>query len=75
MTVEAKTFEENLGRLQEIVAALEGDALPLHDALALFEEGVERLRGASGELARVESRLKQLVEEDDGSFTLADLAG
>jgi exodeoxyribonuclease VII small subunit len=46
------TFEETLDRLHAIVADLEGDDLQLDRALALFEEGVERLRAATGELAR-----------------------
>jgi len=68
------SFEDTLERLHAIVAALEGDALPLDDALRLFEEGVARLRDASGELARVDAKLSLLVEQADGSFELADLA-
>ncbi|GJG88509.1 hypothetical protein tb265_36900 [Gemmatimonadetes bacterium T265] len=68
------SFEDTLERLREIVASLEGDALPLGDALRLFEEGVTRLRDADGELARVDAKLSLLVEQDDGSFVLADLA-
>lgn len=69
------SFEDTLDRLNAIVAALEGDALPLGDALALFEEGVARLRDASGELARVDAKLSLLVEQADGSFELAEFAG
>ncbi len=68
------TFEETLDRLHAIVADLEGDDLQLDRALALFEEGVERLRAATGELARVEARVQQLVETADGELALADLA-
>lgn len=67
------TFEEDLARLEAIVGELEGDGLPLDRALALFEEGVERLRAASGELARVEQQVKQLVERTDGTFDLPQL--
>jgi len=68
------SFEDTLDRLHAIVAALEGDALPLDEALQLFEEGVARLRDANGELARVDAKLSLLVEHADGSFELADLA-
>lgn len=68
------SFEDSLERLNAIVAALEGEAVPLDDALQLFEEGVARLREASGDLARVDARLSLLVEQPDGSFTLAELA-
>lgn len=68
------SFEETLDRLHAIVAALEGDALPLNDALALFEEGVTRLRDANGELARVDAKLSLLIEQPDGSFERAELS-
>jgi exodeoxyribonuclease VII small subunit len=67
------TFEENLERLEAIVGELEGDGLELDRALRLFEEGIERLREASGELARVEQQVKLLVERTDGTFELPPL--
>ena len=67
------TFEETLDRLHAILADLEGDDLALDRALALFEEGVERLRAANGELARAEARVQQLVEEAGGTLALAAL--
>lgn len=69
------SFEKSLARLEEIVAELDGDGLDLDAALALFEEGVERLRAASAELARAEAQVKQLVERSDGTFDLADFGG
>ncbi len=66
------TFEETLDRLHANVADLEGDDLQLDRALALFEEGVERLRAAAGELARAEARVQQLVETAGGELALAD---
>lgn len=66
------TFEQDLARLEEIVAALEGDDLTLDGALALFQEGVEKLRGAAGELAKAEAQVKLLVEQSDGTFSLDD---
>ena len=69
------TFESSVARLEEIVSELEGDSLALDRALQLFEEGVERLREASAELARAEAQVKLLVERTDGTFDLPDLAG
>jgi exodeoxyribonuclease VII small subunit len=65
-------FEQDLARLEEIVGALEGDELTLDAALALFQEGVERLRAAAAELARAEAQVKLLVEQSDGTFSLDD---
>lgn len=67
------SFESNLKRLEEIVAQLEGDRLDLNAALKLFEEGIELLRLASGELAETESKVKELVERADGVLELRDL--
>jgi len=69
------SFEKRLGRLEEILDALENDDLELGRALELFQEGVESLRAASSELARVESQVQRLVEREDGSFELVDPAG
>ena len=68
------TFERNLDRLEAIVAELEGDRVDLDRALKLFGEGIECLRSASAELERAESHVKRLVEREDGSFELRDLA-
>ena len=66
------TFEENVARLEEIVAELESDGIDLEAALKLFEEGVERLRAANAELSRAEGNVKLLVENADGGFDLPD---
>jgi len=69
------SFEKNLSRLEEIVAELESDELELDGALRLFEEGIERLREASADLSRAESRVATLVEQSDGAFELRDRRG
>lgn len=69
------SFEKNIIRLEEIVAELESEELELDGALRLFEEGIERLREASADLARAESRVALLVEQSDGAFELRDRRG
>jgi exodeoxyribonuclease VII small subunit len=66
------SYEEDLARIESIVAELERDDVALDRALALFEEGVERLRSAAQALERAEGQVRLLVERDDGSFELAD---
>ena len=70
---QAPSFEAALARLEEIVSALDGEPLELEKALALFEEGIARLRDASGALARAEAGLKRLTETADGALELDDL--
>ncbi len=66
------SYEEDLARIERIIEELERDDLELERALALFEEGVERLRSASKALENVEGQVRLLVERSDGSFELAD---
>ena len=72
---DSMSFEDSLARLQEIVGELERDGVDLDRALRLFEEGVERLRTATGELSRAEATVKLLVERTDGSFALHEMEG
>lgn len=62
----ASSLETRLQRLEEIVRSLEGDELELERALALFEEGVEHVRGAEETLRTAELRVEELLgpEED-----------
>jgi len=66
-------LQQDLERLEAIVRALEQEELDLDRALALFEEGVTRLREARSHLAAAELRLAQLREAADGSVDAADL--
>ena len=69
------SLQEDLARLEAIVRALEANDLDLDGALALFEEGVERLRTARERLGAAELRLRQLREAADGSVRVDDLRG
>ena len=69
----APSLQADLERLEQIVRALEADDLDLDKALALFEEGVTRLKGARARLGDAEVRLKQLREAADGSADAADI--
>ena len=54
-------------RLEEIVRRLEADDVELDAALALFEEGVARLRAARERLAAAELKVQTVLEEAAGS--------
>jgi exodeoxyribonuclease VII small subunit len=69
------TLEQELSRLDDIVAELERNDLPLDRALELFEEGVTRVRSASEQLAQAEGQVQQLLEKADGTFRLDPLGG
>ena len=65
------SFEAEIERLETIVEQLQDDGVELDAALALFEEGVRRLRDVTSRLTEAESRVKLLTEMDDG-FVLDD---
>ncbi|HXY31782.1 MAG TPA: exodeoxyribonuclease VII small subunit [Gemmatimonadaceae bacterium] len=69
------SFESDLARLDAILAALERPDLELNAALALFEEGIERLRTAMQALDVADGRIRKLVEMADETFGLADTSG
>ena len=63
-----QSLEEQLARLEEIAAKLDSPDVPLDKALALFEEGIKCLKSAQATLGSAEGRLKELVENADGTF-------
>ncbi|HEX6963972.1 MAG TPA: exodeoxyribonuclease VII small subunit, partial [Lacipirellula sp.] len=63
---ESLSFEESLGQLEEIVSRLEGGKLPLGDALAAYETGVQRLNHCYQMLKHAERRI-ELVQSMDGA--------
>ncbi|HEX9581082.1 MAG TPA: exodeoxyribonuclease VII small subunit [Gemmatimonadales bacterium] len=65
----APSFRDELERLEVIVRSLERDDLDLDRALALFQEGVERLRSARALLERSELTVRRVLEAADGTLT------
>ena len=72
MTKTPETLSADLRRLEEIVRALETDDTDLDQALALFEEGVARLRAARDRLGEAEARVQKVVEDASGQLTVTD---
>jgi exodeoxyribonuclease VII small subunit len=64
---------EELARLEEIVRKLEADDVDLDTALALFEEGIARLRAARERLAAAELKVQAVLEEAGGDIRLTNL--
>ena len=68
------SIAQDLNRLEEIVRRLEADDVELDAALALFEEGVARLRAARERLVSAEIKVQTVLEEA-GDLRLTDLDG
>ena len=61
------TFEQQLARLEEIVAALEKGDAPLADSLKLFEEGTKLIAACSKQLDQAEQKVVKLTKGADGA--------
>lgn len=68
------SIAEELNRLEEIVRKLEAEDVELDAALALFEEGVARLRAARERLGAAEVKVQTVLDEA-GDLRLSDLDG
>ena len=64
---ENMTFEQQLARLEEIVAALEKGDAPLADSLALCEGGTKGSAACSRELDLAEQQVVKLMKGADGA--------
>lgn len=63
-----KCFEE----LETIVAALEGESIPLEESLRMFERGMVLSRRCSSELTSIEKKIKMVIENTNGEPRLVD---
>ncbi len=69
------SIAQDLNRLEEIVRKLEAEDVELDAALALFEEGVARLRAARERLGTAEVKVQTVLEGANGDLRLSDLDG
>ena len=67
MSAKKMTFEQQLTRLEEIVAALEKGDAQLADSLKLFEEGTKLIASCSEQLDRAEQQVVKLMKGPDGA--------
>ena len=67
MSVKKVTFEQQLARLEEIVAALEKGDAQLADSLKLFEVGTKLIAACSKQLDQAEQQVVKLMKGTDGT--------
>ena len=60
-----KSFEERLGRLEELNDTINEGNIPLEEAVTLFEEGIKLAKGLEKELAKVERKIEILVNQPE----------
>ncbi len=71
----AKSFEESISRLEEIVAELERGDADLASALKLFEEGTKLANACTKQLEAAEQKVVQLTKGPDGAPVERPLEG
>ena len=67
MSAKKVTFEQQLTRLEEIVAALEKGDAQLADSLKLFEEGTKLIAACAKQLDQAEQQVVKLMKGPDGA--------
>ena len=68
------SFEEALKKLETIVAAMEGEDLPLETLLAKYEEGTRLAKVCQDKLAEAELKIQQLEKTAAGEMKLKPAA-
>ncbi len=58
----AKSFEDNLNRLNEIVEKTENSVLPLEESLALYQEGMELIKELKTTLDNAQKEVEKLKD-------------
>jgi len=66
------SFESALKRLEDIVNSLEKGNVSLDEAITLFEEGIKTAKICKEKLEKAEGKIKELVKNSNGTFSLSD---
>jgi len=61
------TFEKAMARLEAIVEAMEGEEVPLEDALKHFEEGMALVGFCEQKLNEVQKKVELILEKKGGA--------
>ena len=65
--MEEMTFEQQISRLEKIVASLEKGDVQLADSLRLFEEGTRLAASCAAQLDRAEQQVVRLTKGPGGT--------
>ena len=68
----AKTFEQSIAELEEIVEQLENGDVTLDESLGLFEKGIKLSKSCQKMLDTAEKKVSILMTNDDGEMVKED---
>ncbi len=63
---EGATFEQMMGRLEDLVSRLERGDLSLEESIRAFEEGIRLVKQCTEVLGQAEKRIQRLAQEEAG---------
>ena len=69
------SFEENMGKLENLVEKLEQNELPLEESIAAFEEGMKLAGSMVKTLEKAQERVRKLTKTEQGTFELDGFGG
>ena len=69
------TFEEDMGKLEELVDKLEQNELPLEDSIKAFEDGMKLAGSLMKTLDKAPERVRKLTKTEQGTFELEGFGG
>ncbi len=64
---EEMTFEQSMQRLDEIVAKLSENDMPLDDSIKLFEEGLRLVKDCNTKLTAYETQINDIIMKNGGA--------
>lgn len=65
----AKSFEESLKELEEIVEKLENGDVTLDESVKLFENGMKLTKSCKKQLENAEKKVTMLMTDENGEIT------
>ncbi|MCB1050319.1 MAG: exodeoxyribonuclease VII small subunit [Acidobacteria bacterium] len=68
------TFEQQIQRLESIVGQMEAPDLPLEQAMALYEQGVQLARDLNQVLTQAQQKIEILARDEQGEITPKPMA-
>lgn len=71
----AKSFEQSINELEEIVSALENGETTLDESLKLFEQGIKLSKSCQTMLDKAQQKVTVLLQNEDGEITEEEFEG
>ena len=65
MTMENRSFEENMARLKEIIRTIQSGELSMDESIEIFKEGIELSKYLEDKLNAIEQKAVKIFENNE----------